>query len=103
MFGSRGVGLQGGRFEVRGGWFAGEDPVVRWRLHSVRWVRDVAVSGRMSWERRSGSIVANVRVTGPGAEPGRLRLAWNDLVRHPTARASGVIGGEPVRLRFPAP
>jgi pimeloyl-ACP methyl ester carboxylesterase len=103
MLGSRGVGLQGGRFEVSGGWFAAENPVVRWKLRDLRWVRDVAVSGRMTWERRTGRIEAHVRVTGSGAEPGRLRLVWNDTVRHPTARVSGVIGGKHVVLRFPAP
>jgi pimeloyl-ACP methyl ester carboxylesterase len=103
MYGYRGVGLQGGRFTTRGGSFTSERPVVHWQLDAVRWVRDVAVTGQLSWHRRTGRIEATVRVTGAGAEPGRLRLVWNDSARHPLARVTGVLDGRPVQQRFPAP
>jgi pimeloyl-ACP methyl ester carboxylesterase len=103
MSGRHGVGLQGGRFSTVGGAFTSDRPVVRWRLHRVRWVGDVAVTGRMTWHRRTGMVRARVTVTGPGAVDGRLRLRWDDGRRHAPARATGRLGGRPVELGFPAP
>jgi pimeloyl-ACP methyl ester carboxylesterase len=102
MLGTHGVGLQGGRFTARGGYFASAHPVVRWRLHHVAWVRDVAVTGSMRWHRRTGWVRATVAVTGPGADSGTLRLWWDDQARHAVATASGVLGGQHVTFRFPA-
>lgn len=97
-----GVGLQGGRF----GWNAKAStpgrPVIRWRLDDVRWVRDVAVSGKMTWHRRGGQVVARVRVAGPGATDGAWVLRWNDLDRHAQATARGMIDGRRVTVTFPS-
>ena len=103
MYGERGVGLHGGSFTTRGGGFTDRPSVARWRLREVRWVRDVAVSGEVSWNRRTGEIRSVFTTRGPGASPGRLRLSWNDLDRHARARAAGVLGGRTVRFDFPAP
>ncbi|HYJ67456.1 MAG TPA: hypothetical protein VEX15_07310 [Nocardioidaceae bacterium] len=103
MFGRHGVGLQGGRFFTIGGAFTSDHPVVRWRLSEVRWVRDVAVSGTMTWHRRTGAVRAHVTVEGSGAVPGRLTLRWDDGRRHAPASVAGRLGGEPVEFRFPAP
>jgi pimeloyl-ACP methyl ester carboxylesterase len=103
MSGRRGVGLQGGRFTTAGGAFTSDRPVVRWRLHRVRWVGDVAVSGAMTWHRRTGAVRARVVVSGAGAVDGRLRLRWDDGERHARAVAAGRLGGRPVEFRFPAP
>jgi pimeloyl-ACP methyl ester carboxylesterase len=103
MAGRHGVGLQGGRFFTIGGAFTADRPVARWRLSKVRWVRDVAVSGRMTWNRRTGAVRAHVTVAGPGAVPGRLVLRWDDGRRHPPATVTGRLGGERVDFRFPAP
>jgi pimeloyl-ACP methyl ester carboxylesterase len=103
MAGGEGVGLQGGRFTTTGGAFTSDRPVARWRLSRVRWVGDVAVSGTMTWHRRTGMVRARVTMTGPGAVDGRLRLRWDDGRRHAPARAIGRLGGEPVEFRFPAP
>ena len=102
MYGSKGVGLRGGTFTTRGGAFTSDHPVARWRLDGVRWVGDVAVDGRMAWHRRSGLVTARVHVTGRGAVPGHLRLRWYDTDRHAVATATGRLGGQPVRLSFPA-
>ena len=48
-------------------------------------------------------VRAQLRVTGSGALSGELRLHWDDQRRQPNAAAAGRLGGEPVRLRFPAP
>jgi hypothetical protein len=103
MSGNHGVGLLGGRFTTRGGYYSGTPPVVTWRLHGVRWVRDVAVSGRMRWNQQSGAFVAHVRVAGSGAPGGRLTLRWNDQDRHAQAVAHGRLAHTPVRMTFPAP
>ncbi|MGD9960385.1 alpha/beta hydrolase [Nocardioides sp.] len=102
MYGTRGVGLRGGHFTVRGGDFTRPHPVVTWQLRRVRWVRDVAVSGRMDWNRQSGWVTARLTVRGPGAAPARLRLRWNDLTPLATARATGRVADRPISLRFPA-
>ncbi len=102
MYGTRGVGLQGGWFTVHGGWFGASHPVVRWQLHRVRWVEDVSVSGRMTWHRRSGLVLARVAVAGSGTAPAHLRLRWNDQARHARATATGTIRGQRVSFHFPA-
>ncbi len=102
MYGYEGVGLQGGTFTTRGGSFTHDRPVVTWRLSKVRWVKDVAVSGVMTWHRRSGRVAAEVTVIGAGTKPARLKLRWNDLAPHARAVARGTVGGEHVRIQFPA-
>ncbi|HKE71897.1 MAG TPA: hypothetical protein VKB55_21740, partial [Nocardioidaceae bacterium] len=103
MAGRHGVGLQGGRFFTIGGAFTSDHPVARWKLSRVRWVRDVAVSGSMTWNRRTGAVRSRVKVDGSGAVPGRLALRWNDLRRHASATVRGRLGGESVHFGFPAP
>jgi pimeloyl-ACP methyl ester carboxylesterase len=102
MYTHNGKGLQGGRWHYRGGAFTKPRPMAVYTLRRVRWVKDVAVSGTMRWHRRSGVVEANVRVSGPGAAPGRLRLTWNDLDEHADATARGTIAGRPVSFTFPS-
>ncbi len=103
MYGTRGVGLQGGRFSVHGGWFGAADPVVRWHLHRVRWVTDVAVSGTMTWHRQSGVVLSRLTVAGSGTAPAHLTLRWNDQARRARAIARGTVRGHRISVRFPAP
>jgi hypothetical protein len=97
MAGSSGVGLRGGRF-VTGGYRA-----PAFHLRAVRWVEDVAVSGRVRWDRPSGRLRATVRLAGSGAPTSRLTLAWNTWRPLGVARVTGWIGGRPVSLAVPAP
>jgi pimeloyl-ACP methyl ester carboxylesterase/uncharacterized protein YodC (DUF2158 family) len=101
MYGFSGVGLRGGTFEVAA---QGETlwRNLHFRLHDVRWVSGVRVSGTARWNRASGRIRAKVSVTGRHATPGRLKLRWNHWHRHAVARAKGTLGGERVRFQFPA-
>lgn len=101
MYGRRGVGLRGGTFRWTGGSFTAANPEVRWRLHRVRWVRDLAVTGSVRWQRRTGRVSARVRVDGTAH--GRLELRWDDNAARPTARVIGRLDGEPVRFGFRAP
>ncbi|MGL5809365.1 MAG: alpha/beta fold hydrolase [Nocardioides sp.] len=95
MYGTDGRGLRGGRFTTSG------TDRVRFRLDRIRFVGDLAVSGRITWNRRTGRVVAGVGFEG--AARGHLRLRWNDHRRYAQARARGRIGGRPVDLRLPAP
>ena len=97
MYGYRGVGLRGGRFSTTGLVHVG------FTLHGIRWVRDGAVSGRVTWDRTDGAIRANVTVDGSGVAPGHLVLRWNDWTPLATATANGTVGGRTVHLSFPAP
>jgi pimeloyl-ACP methyl ester carboxylesterase len=94
MGGYEGVGLRGGTFSTRG------FRLVSWRLHGVRWVGDVAVSGTASWNRDTGAIRA--RVTLDGVITGRLWLRWNDFEPLARARVRGTVGGRSVFVTIPA-
>ncbi|MGL5825472.1 MAG: alpha/beta fold hydrolase [Nocardioides sp.] len=95
MYGSRGRGLRGGTFTTTG------LSKVRFRLNELRLVDEVAVSGRMRWNRSTGRVVARVQVSGQAS--GKLKVSWNEYDHQARARLKGRIGGAPVRLRLPAP
>lgn len=95
MFGSEGVGLRGGTFST-----TGLDDV-GFRLHDLRWVENLAVSGRVTWDRATGEVVA--RVTCAGAAACRLAVTWNYNEVRARARVSGRVDGERVSFTMPAP
>jgi pimeloyl-ACP methyl ester carboxylesterase len=97
MGGYEGVGLRGGTFATDG-W-----GVARFRFDRLRWVEDVAVSGRATWNRRTGAIRALVTLTGRATDAGRLTLRWNERDPDGLAQATGTIGGRRVDVVFPAP
>jgi pimeloyl-ACP methyl ester carboxylesterase len=97
---TRGVGLRGGHFTVRGLYL--ESRPVSFRLSGVRFCSDVAVSGTARWHRTSGAVRANVHF---GTVQARLTWSLSKLAR---ARMRGVISpaGEfsrSLRLTLPAP
>lgn len=104
MYGASGVGLRGGTFSYRGGYFTDKHPVVRWKLKGIRWVRDVSVTGTMTWNRRTGRIVAELDVAGQGAVASHVRVVWSDKDRHATAVAtvSPDAGGRRSTFSFPS-
>jgi hypothetical protein len=53
-YSGHGVGLRGGTWRYTGG------DVVRFRLRDVRLVDDLAVSGRVVWDRYAGTVSAHV-------------------------------------------
>lgn len=93
-----GVGLSGGDFSYSGG--AGR---VVFRLQELAFVRDVAVSGRVVWNRDTGRVHAELEVDGPRRRDGSLRASWNDWETDALARVRGKIGGREVSLTTPAP
>ncbi|MBN1529291.1 MAG: alpha/beta hydrolase [Thermoleophilaceae bacterium] len=99
MYGSKGHGLRGGTFAAAGDYLA-YGPITL-RMRRVRFVPGVAVSGRVVWDRRAGSVSASLRVSG--AARGRLRIRWSTVTPRAFASVRGELGGRPVRLRTPAP
>jgi pimeloyl-ACP methyl ester carboxylesterase len=97
MAGYEGVGLRGGTFTTTG-W-----EVASFQLDRLRWVRDVEVSGRVVWDRRTGAIRATLSLSGRATDAGGLTLRWNELDRDGLARATGELGGRRVGVTFPAP
>jgi pimeloyl-ACP methyl ester carboxylesterase len=97
MGGYEGVGLRGGTFRTWG------YDAPRWRLDAVRWVRDVAVDGRIATDTFSGRSEATVTLAGPSFPRSRLTVRWNAL--RPRARASvvGTVGGAAIDVRVPVP
>ena len=72
----------------------------RKRPDFARFVRDLAVSGRAVWDRRSDVVRASLRLTGAAA--GRIRMTY------PTRRVApvsitGVVDGRSIDLEVPGP
>ena len=97
MYGYEGVGLRGGRFTTT------DSPHIEWELDGVRWVDDVAVSGTATWDRTTGAMRADIRLSGSGAAPGRLTLRWNDWDQLARARVTGVLNRREIDVTIPAP
>lgn len=95
MLGSEGVGLRGGTFTTSG------LENVHFRLDGLRWVENLAVSGRVSWNRSTGAISAHV--TCAGASSCSLDISWNYNASLATANVSGKVDGAKVTLTLPAP
>jgi hypothetical protein len=99
LYGSEGHGLRGGSFTASGDYLA--HTPIGLRLKGVRFVSDLAVSGRVEWNRRSGFVSAGVRLAG--AAEGRLRIRWSTSAKRAAASVRGTLGVRAVRLRTPAP
>jgi pimeloyl-ACP methyl ester carboxylesterase len=93
------VGLRGGSFE-----YTYANGAYQFRLSDYEWVKDVAVSGTMSWGYvKPGTVTAHLSITGWGTEPGLLDITWNDRQPHAMATISGVIGTRKVAATMYAP
>lgn len=98
--GRPGHGLYGGSVDATGGYYS-YGPLVL-RFHSTRFVPDVAVSGRASWNRTSSMLQATLKVAGPHGLSGRLRIEWSTDKQAATAKENGTIDKRNVRLTMPA-
>ena len=94
-YSGHGVGLRGGTWNYTG------DRTTKFRLHGVRMVDDLAVSGRAVW-KRYGEVV-NVDLTVSGAATGRLAGSWDTRRVDATAVLTGRLDGNRVRVRLAAP
>lgn len=95
MLGSEGVGLRGGTFGTNGLDFVG------FRLRQLRFVDDLAVSGRVTWNRRSGIVDGEISC-GRSADC-ELAVRWDADAPGATARVTGTVDGVPIALTLPAP
>jgi pimeloyl-ACP methyl ester carboxylesterase len=98
---SGGYGLYGGTFKFSSGIYSNQS-IVRFRLSGLRWTTDVAVSGRMQWNRATGDVDARVTVRGPGTESGAVRVHWRGAAVHAVATVQGSVGGRPIDITLPA-
>ena len=98
-YSGEGVGLRGGTFEYKGN----GSGVVTFTMRRVAFVRDVAVTGTLRWNRKTGSMRTVIQVNGPAGHDGRLTAHWNDWSPAAEASVTGRIGGRPVKLSTPAP
>ncbi len=97
MGGTSGVGLRGGSFQTHG------YRAPRFHLAATRWVEDVAVTGDVSWDRRSGRVVAILELSGSGIPTSTLRVRWNTVHPLRPAVVIGFVGGSAVQLHVPTP
>lgn len=88
---ARGSGLRGGSFTAKG------YPLVKLRLHGVRFASDVSVSGSGSWRFGDGATRGKLTAVLPDDDVVRLRVAWEQRSRLAIAH----IGGS--TLSLPAP
>jgi pimeloyl-ACP methyl ester carboxylesterase len=95
MLGEQGVGLRGGTFTTTG------LDVVNFKLDGLRWIDNVAVSGKVKWDRATGAVTANV-TCAPTADC-TLKITWNYNASHAVATVTGKIEGASVSLTLPAP
>jgi hypothetical protein len=94
-YSGRGVGLRGGTWTYRGG------RVVRFHLDRVRLVEDLAVSGRVVWDRYGET--ARAQLTLSGAAGGHLDGVWDTRRVGATTVLHGRLSGTRVRVEIPAP
>jgi pimeloyl-ACP methyl ester carboxylesterase len=92
-----GVGLAGGTFD-----YSGTSPI-SFRLRDLAFVRDVAVSGKVKWNRGNGQVRATLEVDGPSRRDGTIVARWNDWDSAASAIVQGTINGRKVGLSTPAP
>jgi len=105
---STGYGLRGGRWSYSG------NHVVKYQLHSVRFTRDLAVSGSFVWKYYQHTMQVDLSVTrvkpgngqpvsGPSALAGVLHGHWDTRAAGAVARMHGQLRGRPIVVTFPAP
>jgi pimeloyl-ACP methyl ester carboxylesterase len=96
LFGGTGAGLRGGTYTIHGPFYSFERPLVI-SFDEARFVRDVAVSGTVTWRRRAAVAVGRLRVDEPGSS-GAVVIRF-DTDRHgDLTTIIGELGGRHVEL-----
>jgi pimeloyl-ACP methyl ester carboxylesterase len=93
-----GAGLRGGTFQ-----YTSVGNLYHYGLSGIRWTNDVEVSGWIYWDYGTGSVTANLSVTGPRTSSGSLIAAWDDRQPHAAASISGQLGGRDIYATMYAP
>ena len=100
MYGYSGHGLRGGTFTSAGPYLSKRQPVT-FTLRRIKFVADMAVSGKAVWDRTALTITARVTLTG--AATGHLVITWPTNVQNAKAHITGVVSGHAVGLTTRAP
>ena len=94
-----GVGFRGGRFHYKS-----PDNLTYFKLDKLKWVDDVEVSGKMTWDYNyPGAVKAHIKVGGSGTQSGELDIEWDSHIPLSQATITGQIGGRHVAATMYAP
>ena len=99
MYGYDGHGLRGGTFTSAGPYLSQKPVTIS--LHGVKFVSDVAVTGKAVWNRVAHTITAQLMLKG--ATTGRLTVSWPQTATNAQAHITGTVNGQPIDLTTPAP
>ena len=95
----QGVGLRGGSFRV-----VNDASTAHVALSQVRWTEDLTVSGKIDKPlARIGTVRASLHVATADGVTGELTVEWPEGVAGSSAAIRGVLGGDAVLARTPAP
>ena len=94
---STGRGLRGGTWATAG------YRAVTMELDGYQLVTDVAVSGTVRWDRRSGLVEATLDLDGSAGLVGSVAVAWNSLAPDALATVVGQVDGQAVDATVRAP
>ena len=94
----KGLGLRGGTFSATASG-SGYHIVLR----QVRWTGDVVVSGDIDSPGRTGVVRANLKLSAPQGERGKLEAQWPEGVARARATVRGNLGAHAVVADAPAP
>ncbi len=100
MYGYYGHGLRGGTFTSAGPYLSKRQPVT-FALRRIKFVSDMAVSGKAVWDRTALTMTARVTLTG--AATGHLVITWPTNVQNAKAHITGAVNGHAVDLTTRAP
>jgi pimeloyl-ACP methyl ester carboxylesterase len=101
MYGSTGHGLRGGQY-TSGGSYYGYGPLTI-TFERTRFVRDLAVTGTMTWNRRAYVANAPLQVSGSSGTRGTIQVTFATNATGALAHIRGTVDGHRVRLVVPAP
>jgi pimeloyl-ACP methyl ester carboxylesterase len=84
-----GTGLRGGHYHFQN---SSKSRVV-FTLHKIRWVADLAISGRLIWDRQSGEVKGDLELDGDDDDDGKVALRWNTAQVWGRLRMVGEVNG----------
>lgn len=101
MYGSTGVGLYGGTYDVAGPFLSHRPLTISFA--GTRFVSNMALSGTVTWDRKSLVVSGRVEVSGPNGLGGSLDLSFPTNRRDGRALFRGTMNGRTVDLETAVP
>jgi pimeloyl-ACP methyl ester carboxylesterase len=93
-----GVGLRGGTFSIKA---QGEGYTLT--LRNVRWVEDLAVSGKLSWPDHNARVAGELVLAGAAEVSGAISVSWIEGAAQPRAQIRGNLGNAIIAAEMAAP